>query len=146
MKLSSDTSVFRLTHEGIANFACMSNFGKKSIQHLPNICKRRNPTIDTDYSNKIGAEAAVAGASMFSISVSRLITAANISKYYGYIARIINLHNKNYSEVLATFKIEHEACLSIKDEAKPKVPKINYRDDDHKITRWSPSFEDFLTR
>ena len=41
----------------------------------------------------------------------------------------------NESSVLANFKIEHEDCLSVKDEFETKVPKINDRENDHKIIR-----------
>ena len=50
-----------------------------------------------------------------------------------------------YSSVLATFKIEYEACLSIKDEDDAKVPKINDKDNDRKIIRWAPIFKDCLS-
>ena len=40
-----------------------------------------------------------------------------------------------YSTVLATFKIEQEIYLSVKDEYEPKVQKINNMDNDRKIIR-----------
>ena len=115
MKLSVDASVFHLTHEGITNFASMSSFDKKSIQDFPNICKNVIPSIDADTSNNIGAEAAVSGASMSSISVNRFITAVNAAKCYGSIVRVMNPNNVNYLTFLATFNVENEAFLSVKD-------------------------------
>ena len=50
-----------------------------------------------------------------------------------------------YSSVLATFKIEHEAYLSVKDEDDAKVPKINDKGNDRKIIRWTPIFKDCLS-
>lgn len=35
MKLSSDASVTRITHEGITNFDSLADFDKKSIKCLP---------------------------------------------------------------------------------------------------------------
>ena len=60
----------------------------------------------------------------------------------------MNPHDMCYSTVLATFKTSHEACISVKDEVDPKVPKvpkINDRDNCHKIIRWSQIFKDCLT-
>ena len=54
----------------------------------------------------------------------------------------MNLQIISYSTVLVTFKIEHETCLSFKDEAKLKVPKFDDRDEDRKIIRLSPMLKD----
>ena len=145
MKLSSDASVLRLTHEGITNFAPLTDFDKKSIQFLPQICKNGIPAIAEDVANNIAAEGAVPGANVSSISVSRLITAVNAAKYYNSIAREINPQNMNYVNVLMTFKIEYEAYNSLKDEDEPKVPKINDKDHDRRIICWAPIFKDCLT-
>ena len=50
----------------------------------------------------------------------------------------------SYSTVLASLKVEHESYLSLKDEAEHKVLKINNRDNDRKVIRWSPIFKDCL--
>ena len=107
MKLSSDSSLFHLTHESFANFASLPNFDKKSIHHLPKIFKNSIPAIDADASNKIGAEAAFAGVNMSSISARRLITAANSDKCYGSMEWFLIPYNVSYSTVLSTFKIDH---------------------------------------
>ena len=57
----------------------------------------------------------------------------------------MNPQNMAYSSVLATFKIEHEAYLSVKHDDDSDVPKINDRDNDQKIIRWAPIFKDFLS-
>ena len=64
MKLSSDTSVLHLTHEGVTNFASLSNFDKKII------FKNRIPSIDSDVTNNVIAESAVSRASMSFVLVS----------------------------------------------------------------------------
>ena len=130
MKLSLDASVLRLTHEGITNFTCLSDFDKKSIQDLPNIYKKSIPVIYACASNNIGAEAAVSGANISYILVSRLATAVNTAKHYGFIARVMNPQNMKFLTVLATFKVYHEACVSEKYEDDTKVPKINDMDND----------------
>ena len=145
IKLSSDAAVLRVTHEGITNFASLSDFDKKSIENLPGVCKNSIPAIEADPTNSIASETSVAGANVSLISVRRLITAVNATKYYGSIARVMNPQNMAYSSVLAEFKIEYEAYLSIKDDDDAKVPKINDKDADRKIIRWAPIFKDCLS-
>jgi hypothetical protein len=135
IKLSSDASVFRFTHEGITNFVSLSDFDKKSIENLPSVCKNSIPAIEADPTNSIAPEASVVGANVSSISVSRLITATNAAKYYGSIAWTMNTQNMAYSSVLVTFKIEYEAYLSIKDDDDAKVPKINDKYHDRNVVR-----------
>ena len=48
VKLTSDASVLRVTHECITNFASLSDFDKKSIENLPSVCKNSIPTIEVD--------------------------------------------------------------------------------------------------
>ena len=125
MNLSSDDSVIRLAHEGITNFASLSDFGKKSIENFPTVCNNSVPTIETDVSSSIAAEALISGANMSSTLVHMLITAVNCTKNYGNISRTMTTQKIGQASVLATFKIECEACLSVKDYDESKVPKIN---------------------
>ena len=125
MNLSSDASVLRLTHEGITNFASLSNFDKKSSQNFPNTCKNGMPVIEVDSTNNIGSKASVVGSSVSSILLSRLITALNVAKHYGSIERVIKPQNVGCASFLETFKIEHDVFLSSKDKDEPKVPKTN---------------------
>ena len=90
MKLSSDASVLRLSHEGITKLASLSDFDNKNIKQFPNICKKSIHTIDADASNDIGSETTVSGANTSFISVRRLIDAVNTIKHYGHVARVIN--------------------------------------------------------
>ena len=90
IKLSPDASVLRVTHEGITNFASMSDFDKKSIENMPSVCKNSIPAIEADPTNSIAPESSVVGANVSSISVSRLITAVNAAKNYGSITRVMS--------------------------------------------------------
>ena len=81
---------------------------------------------------------------MSSILVIRLVAAVNAANLCGSITMIMNLKNVNYLTVLATFKVEHEVCVSTKHEDNPKVSKINDRDKDCKIIRWSLISKDCL--
>ena len=80
MKLSSDASALRLTHEGIANFTSLCDFYKKIMQNLPRIHNTSIYVIGAGATRSIAAEAAVTRASVYSISDSRLITAINATK------------------------------------------------------------------
>ena len=48
MKLSSDASVNRVTHEGITDFNSLVDFDKQSIQNLPKVCKETIAAIVAD--------------------------------------------------------------------------------------------------
>ena len=145
MKLSSHASVVRLTHEGITNFASLSGFDKNIIQDLSRIYKNSIPVIDACTYNDIGAESAISGANTSSILVRRLITSVNASKNCGSIARVVIPHNMSYSINLANFKFEWEACLSTRDAAEPRVPKVpktNHRCNDRNPIRWTSILKD----
>ena len=64
MKLSSDTSVLCLTHEGITNFASLSDFCKKSIDDFTRVFKSIIPAIEVDDRNIITAKDSVCGANI----------------------------------------------------------------------------------
>ena len=89
IKLSSDTSVLRLTHEGNTSFTSLSDLNTKSVETLPIVCKNRILAIEADPSNSIEADDSVHGASISSILVSRPITVFNAEKCYSSIAREI---------------------------------------------------------
>ena len=80
MKLSSDSSVLRLTHEGVTSYNTLVDFDKAAIKNLPRVCKGSIDAIAADIANNFQAEAAVPGANVSSISVQRLIVAANAAR------------------------------------------------------------------
>ena len=80
MKLSSDASVLRVTHEGITSYYTLIDFDQSAIKNLPRVCKGSINTTADDVANNIQAEAAVPGANVSSISVQRLIVAANAAR------------------------------------------------------------------
>ena len=51
----------------------------------------------------------------------------------------------SYTSVFTTFKIDHEACLSVKGEDDSKVQKINDMENDLKIIRWYPIFKERIS-
>ena len=146
IKLSSDASVLRITHEGITNYESLLDFDKKSIQLLPSICKEKINAIPVDDANGITAEAEVSGANISAISVQRLIVATQAASYYKSISRTMHATNMHYTNVLADFKQEWEAYKDLRGLDEPKVPKINDRDGDRKIIRWAPIFQDAMSR
>ena len=136
MKLSSDASVLRFTHEGITNFTFLSDLDINIVESLIIVYKNSISAIEPDSTNSIVAIASVSGASVSSISLSRPIIALNAGKNYGSISRSMNPQNMEHVSFLATFKIEHESHLSVKDNDESKVPKINDRDNNLKIICW----------
>ena len=77
MKLSSYASVLRVKHEGITSYNTLVDFDKSAIKKLPRVCKRSIDAIASDMANNVQAEAALPGANVSSISVQRIIVAAN---------------------------------------------------------------------
>ena len=146
MKLSSDAAVQRILHEGINNYASLTDFDKKSIQALPAICREAITAVVADVPNGIAAEAAVPGANVSSISVRRLITAVNASKYYTAVNRSMTSANMHYTNVLSNFQLEHDDYASLKDQDDPTVPTLIDKDADRKVIKWAPIFRDCLSR
>ena len=103
------------------------------------------PTIEACATNSIRSEASVTGDKISLILIGRLIAAFNAAQHHGSIAGARSPQKRDYSSVLETFKIDHEAYLSVKDEDNSKVPKINARDNDRKIICWDPIFKDCLS-
>ena len=144
MKLSSDASVARVTHEGITNYDSLKDFDNAAIKNLPKVCRETINAIPADAANNIQAEPVVPGANVSSISAQRLIVAANATRYYDSIGRTIDASNMHYNNVLSNFKIEWEAHEALQKEDDPSIPKINDRDNDRKIIRWAPIFLDCM--
>ena len=78
---------------------------------------------------------------MSSMSVSSLVVAVNAATHCGSIPRFTNSNNMNHLIVLATFKVEHEVFISMKDEDDSKVSTFNDRHNDREIVHWAPIFK-----
>ena len=144
MKLSSDASVLRVTHEGITSYDTLVDFDKAAIKNLPRVCKGSIDAIDADMANNVQSKAAVPGDNVSSISVQRLIVAANAARYYASIIRKMDASSMQYGNVPSNFKIEWEAYEAIMSEYDPKIPNIVDRDGDRRIIRWATIFMDNL--
>ena len=53
MKLSSNASLLRITHEGLKNFQSFIDFDRDSIKSLSKYCSKNIDTIVTDVPNGI---------------------------------------------------------------------------------------------
>ena len=100
--------------------------------------------IADDMANNVQVEAVVPGADVSSISVQRLIIAANTARQYASIGRTMDASSMHYVNVLSAFNIEWEEYKAIMSEDEPKVPKIVDRDGDRRIIRWATIFMDNL--
>ena len=134
MKISSDASALRLTHEGVANFhPCMTSIRRASrtcIASARTASLLLNPMTLTASQTKLPSLELTSPRCW-----SKPIRAVNTAKHYGSISRVASLQNMGHASVLETFKNEHEAYLSVKDDDDSKIPKINDRDKDRKIIR-----------
>ena len=146
MKLSSDSAVKQLSCKGITTFTSLEYFDRKAIQSLSSICKEKIPAIAEDVAVGITAEQEVSGANISSISVQRLIVATDAAKYYSSIGRAMTPVNVHYANILSTFKIEWDAYISLKKEDAPKAPAIRDQDNNLKVIKWAPIFQDCLAR
>ena len=146
IKLSSDAAVNRIIYEGLTNFDSLTDFDKKSIESLTATCKERIPAITADAAAGITAEIAIAGANISSISIRRLIIAYYAAKYYTSIGRTMSTACMHYANVLADFKVDHEAYKALKEDDAPIAPSINDKDNDRKVIKWAPIFKDCLSR
>ena len=146
MKLSSDASVLRITHEGITNYESLIDFDTKSIERLPATCKESITAITADDDAGITAEPEIAGANLSSISVRRLIVAVKAAEYYTSIGRSMTANSMHYNQVLKQFKVEWDTYQNLRDQDEPDVPLVNDKDGDHKVIKWVPTFMDSLSR
>ena len=144
MKLSSDASVLRVTHEGITSYDTLVDFDKAAIKNIPRVCQGSIDEIAADRANNAQAEAALPGANVSSISFQRLMVATNAARYYASIGRTMDDSSMHYGNFLSTFKIEWEAYKAIMSEDDPKVPNIVDCDGDRRIIRWATIFLDNL--
>ena len=53
MKLGSDASVFRVTHEVITSYDTLVDFDKAAIKNLPRVCKGSIDEIAADMANDV---------------------------------------------------------------------------------------------
>ena len=146
MKLTSDVAVNHIIAEGVTNFDTLTDFDKKAIQFLPNICRREVEAIVADAANGIQAENAVPGTNIGSISIQRLIVAMHAANYYSSIGRTMTAQNMHFTNVLSSFKLEWDDYTSLKSLDDPAVPAINDKDNDRKIIKWTPIFLDCMSR
>ena len=144
MKLGSDASVLRVTHEGITSYDTLVDCDKAAIKNLPRVCKEYIDAIADDVANNVQAETAVPGANVSFISFQRIIVSTNAARYYASIGMTMDASSMHYGNIISTFKIEWEAYKAIMSEDDPTVPKIVDRYGDRIIICWAPIFLDSL--
>ena len=146
MKLNTDSAVNRIVAEGLTGFDVLPDFDKKSIQLLPSVCKNAIPEVVADAATGQAAEPAIPGANISTISVRRMIVAVQAANYYTSIGRAMNSSSMHYTNVLSKFKLEWEDYESLKSQDDPTVPSVHDRDQDKKIIKWVPIFQDCASR
>lgn len=146
MKLSTNSAVTRILHEGITDIDSLIDFDKDSIEALPKACSRAIDEIEADEENEIEAEDAVPAGNISIASVHRLIVAANAARYYRDIGRNRTVARMHYNNILANFKVDHAAYITLKRQDAPQIPLVNDKDRDKKVIKWVPLFEDAMSR
>ena len=146
MKLSTDSAVLRITHEGITDFRAFLDFDKESIEALPKACAKDIEAITADAPNNVTAEVAVNASNISSIAVRRLLVAMHAAKFYESIERVQDKINMHYTNVLKGFKEDFDAYVTLKKQDNPDVPLVNDKDKEKKVIKWVPLFEDTLSR
>ena len=146
MKLGTDSAVNRIIAEGLTGYDVLLDFDKKSVQLLPSVCKSTIPEIVADATTGQAAEAAIPGANISTISVRRLIVAVQAAHYYTSIDRTMNPASMHYTNVLAKFKLEWEDYESLKSQDDLTIPCVLDKDQDKKIIKWVPIFQDCASR
>jgi len=102
--------------------------------------------IKEDVTGGITAEPEILGANVSSISVRRLIVAAEASKYYTSTGREITTASMHYDKVLSGFKAEYKSYKDPKREDTPNAPSIQDKDGYKRVIKWAPIFKDALSR
>ena len=95
--------------------------------------------------NNVEAEPAVNGSNIRTIYVRCLIVAVNAAKFYDAVGPLMTPQSMHYGSVLSDFKVKWDAYEDLRIQDYPKVPKVNYKDQDRKIIRWAPIFLDCLS-
>jgi hypothetical protein len=73
MKLSTNSAVTRILHEGITDIDSLIDFDKDSIEALPRACARAITAVEADADNDIEAEPAVPAGNLSIASVRVLL-------------------------------------------------------------------------
>ena len=147
MKLNTDASVTRILYEGVTSFASLADFDASSIKALARNCRETIPAVTADPDAGIPAdEPEVRGTVISTQSMVRLTVACNAAKYYISIGRVPTVATLHYVNVLAQFKIEHEAYEKLQKEDAPDVPPIKDADNERKVIKWAPIFMDCMSR
>jgi len=82
IKLSTDSAILCLIHEGITDFNSLLDFDRDSIEALPRACSKSIDAVAVDVANSVISEPAVYRANINSLAVRRIFVAMRAIKYY----------------------------------------------------------------
>jgi hypothetical protein len=132
MKLSTNSTVTRILHEGITDIDSLIDFDKDSIEALPRACARAITAVEPDPDNDIEGEPAVPAGNLSIASVHRLTVAANAARYYRDVGRTRTVAIMHYNNILAAFKLDYDAYCTLKKQDAPDVPLVYDKDKEKK--------------
>ena len=119
MKLSSDTSVMRITYEVLTKFQSFMDFNSNIIESLSKACTMNIDRIIADVPNGIAAKNAVRRTNIITISIRPLVVATNTVRYYTSIGQTPNFDNTYYVNVFGEFKTDYNAYILLKKKTSP---------------------------
>ena len=133
-------TVAQLATEGIMTVDDLSEFESEDFAQIAdNLCKPPSIPDPANPGQLLRQEPFVLGAK----SLKRLKVAANAVCYYDMIGRPLTVNMMHYTNTLRNFEQQWKALEERKKEDAPSVPKITRN---LKVTKWSESFCDFLSK
>ena len=133
-------TVLQLATEGITMVEDLSEFDPEDFAQIAD--NLRKPPSIPDIANPgqlVRQEPFVLGAK----SLKRLKVAAKAVRYYEMIGRVLTSNMMHYGNTLVNFEQQWKSLEERKKEDVPDVPRITRN---LKVTKWSESFNDFLSK
>lgn len=133
-------TVTQLATEGIVTVDDLGEFDAEDFKQIVDNLRKPPRIPNPDGGNDlIAQEPFVIGAK----SLKRLKVGAQAIKYYEMIGRNLSPSSVHYTNTLKNFELQWNSLVSRKKEDVPDVPKITRH---LKVTKWSESFKDFLSK
>lgn len=133
-------TVNQLANEGITTVADLEEFDESEFDQI--IRNLRNPPRIPDPANP-GVLIAQGPFELSAKSLKRLKIAAHAVRYYDSVGRDLTPANMHYTNTLKNFELQWNSLCEKGESDSADVPKISRNT---KITRWSESFQDFLSQ
>ena len=137
-------TVIQLRQEGITNVDDLTDFDKDTLEQIAANLRRpagrvQDPTPGAVRGATIPTPSFVFGAK----SQQRLVTAAQLVRYYEVVGRPTTVANMQWTQVMKNFAAQWKAMEDKKKADEPDVPKITKA---LPVIKWTEAFRDYLHR